>query len=248
MEHNVFSLTGKAVLVTGASSGIGRAVAVEVSRMGGRAIVTGRNHERLSATYDLLLGSDHEMIPCDLNSSDGRRRLIEGISEVDGIVNCVGIVDVVPFRFLSQERLQNMLDTNFVSSAVLVQQMLRAKRLRDAGSIVFMGSVSGTRRGILGNSAYSASKGAICGLAKNLALELAPKAIRVNTILPGMIETNVLKNSAISEGDFRKNIERYPLGRYGKPEEVAYLAVYLLSDASSWMTGSEIVLDGGFTI
>lgn len=248
MENSPFSLTGKKVLVTGASSGIGKAIAIEVSKMGAKVIVTGRNRERLEDCYRSLSGNDHHRVLADLTKGEERDSLIESLPAIDGLVNSAGIVDVLPFRFLTEQKLDNVMKANFYSSALLAQGVIKKKVLSDGGSIVFIASLSGPRKAVLGNSVYSASKSAICGLAKNIALELAPRKIRVNTILPGMIETPILENSPISEEDLKKNLARYPLGRYGRPEEVAYLAVYLLSDASVWMTGSELLLDGGFTL
>jgi NAD(P)-dependent dehydrogenase (short-subunit alcohol dehydrogenase family) len=136
---------------------------------------------------------------------------------------------------------------NFEAPIFLTQQILKQKKIEKEASIVFISSISGVFCSSIGGSAYSASKGAINGVVKNLAIELASQAIRVNSVNPGMIHTNIFEAGVISQEQLEEDMQKYPLKRYGKPEEVAYAVIYLLSDASKWVTGSNLLIDGGYT-
>ena len=153
-----------------------------------------------------------------------------------------------PFRFISDADVEMIMDVNFKAPAILLQQLLKKKRISKGASLVFISSIAGVWISFIGESLYSASKGAVNGLVKGMAIELAVKGIRVNCVNPGMIDTQFLKSGSISEEQLQEDAKRYPLGRYGKPEEVAYAVVYLLSDASVWMTGSNLLIDGGYTL
>lgn len=248
--YNPFSLSGKRVLVTGASSGIGRAIAIECSRMGAQIILTARNTERLDETLGMMDASQiHQVIPADLSSEEGLRLLVESVSEpLDGVVNCAGMAMPKPFRFISDTDMEMIMGVNFKAPAILLQQLLKKKRINKGASLVFISSIAGVWISFIGESLYSASKGAVNGLVKSMAIELAGKGIRVNSVNPGMIDTQFLKSGSITEEQLQEDAKRYPLGRYGKPEEVAYAVVYLLSDASTWMTGSNLLIDGGYTL
>lgn len=248
MEYNPFRLDGKSILVTGASSGIGRAIAIECSRMGASLIITGRNREQLNDTMLALNGNGHRMMAADLLKKEDIFTLVEDLPELDGIVHSAGIVKTLPFQFINYEDLSSVMETNLMAPAILSQLILKSRKLRKEASIVFISSISGTYCAIPGNSIYSASKGAVSGLARNMALELAPKKIRVNCVVPGMIETNLMKEGKITPDQIEEDVKRYPLKRYGKPEEVAYAVVYLLSDASRWVTGTNMLIDGGYTL
>lgn len=245
---NPFSLDRKTILVTGASSGIGRSIAIECSRYGAYLIISGRNEERLNETFTSLHGSNHRQIVADLQQSKDILHLAEVLSELDGLVHAAGIVKTLPFSYISHEDLTSIIETNLVAPAMLSQLLVKSKKLKNRASIVFISSISGTHCAIPGNSMYSASKGGIEGLMKNMALDLAPKKIRVNSIAPGMIDTGLLKDGTIDRAQLEEDMKRYPLKRYGKPEEVAWAAIYLLSDASQWVTGSSLLIDGGFTL
>lgn len=248
--YNPFSLSGKRVLVTGASSGIGRAIAIECSRMGAQIILTARNTERLDETLGMMDASQiHQVIPADLSSEEGLRLLVESVSEpLDGVVNCAGMAMPKPFRFILDTDMEMIMGVNFKAPAILLQQLLKRKRINKGASLVFISSIAGVWISFIGESLYSASKGAVNGLVKSMAIELAGKGIRVNSVNPGMIDTQFLKSGSITEEQLQEDAKRYPLGRYGKPEEVAYAVVYLLSDASTWMTGSNLLIDGGYTL
>ena len=249
-NYNPFSLKNKIILVTGASSGIGRAIAIECSKMEAIVILTARNNERLKETLSLMdNASVHKIISADLASDKELLNLANVIeTKLDGIVHCAGFTIPKLFQFFSEEEINSIMTVNFNAPVKLTQLLLKQKKINKPGSIVYISSISGVYCSYLAGSFYSASKGAINGIVKGLALELAPKGIRVNSINPGMIETDILKNSAITIEDLNKDRQKYPLKRYGKPEEVAYSAVYLLSDASEWMTGSNILIDGGYTL
>lgn len=250
MDYNPFSLKDKNILVTGASSGIGRAIAIECSKMGATVYLTARNKERLEETLEQMENPEfHSITIADLTLQNERLNLIGDLPErLDGVVQCAGFVITKPFAFVSEENLHDIMKINFEAPALLTQLLLKKKKILRGSSVVFISSISGVYVSIIANSIYSASKGAVNGIAKALALELASKDIRVNTITPGMIETNIISDEIITKEQLAEDAKRYPLKRYGKPEEVAYAAVYLLSDASKWITGSNLLIDGGYTL
>lgn len=248
MMNNPFSLEGKTILVTGASSGIGRATAIACSQMGAVVVVTGRNESRLQETLNALEGSGHQMIVADIANDDQIDYLVDQIPAINGLVNNAGITETCPTQFIKRDKLNRVLEVNTIAPILLTQRILKKKKLGKGGSIVFTCSISGTCVCVGGNVLYSASKGAIHGFMKNAALDLAHKGIRVNDVCPGMIDTHILDAGTISEEQLEIESQRYPMKRFGKPEEVAYGIIYLLSDASSFVTGSSIVIDGGFTL
>ena len=246
--NNPFSLEGKTILVTGASSGIGRATAIACSQMGAVVVVTGRNESRLQETLESLEGSGHQMIVADIANDDQIDYLVDQIPAINGLVNNAGITETCPTQFIKRDKLNRVMEVNTIAPILLTQRILKKKKLGKGGSIVFTCSISGTCVCVGGNVLYSASKGAIHGFMKNAALDLAHKGIRVNDVCPGMIDTHILDAGTISEEQLEIEAQRYPMKRFGKPEEVAYGIIYLLSDASSFVTGSSIVIDGGFTL
>jgi NAD(P)-dependent dehydrogenase (short-subunit alcohol dehydrogenase family) len=246
--RNPFSLKAKKIFVTGASSGIGRAVAIECSKLGAQMVITGRNEERLNDTFIKLEGNGHTQLISDLHGLINTSILDEKITGLDGIVHCAGIVKTFPFQFATAENLDLIMDTNFKYPVLITRRIMKDKIIIKNASIVFISSISGVNVSMPGNSIYSASKGAINGIVKGMALDLASKGIRVNSITPGMIETDILHDGTISEEQLKKDIKNYPMARYGRPEEIAYAAIYLLSDASSWVTGSNLLIDGGYTL
>lgn len=245
--YNPFTLGGKRILVTGASSGIGKAIAIESSKMRASIIITGRNEQRLKETYSLLEGHGHDLIVADLSIKEDLNRLHKELPVINGLVNCAGLTIPKPFKFVTDIDLKSVMDVNFEAPFMLTRSIVKSKKISKGGSIVFISSISGVKVSYVGGSIYSASKGAINGLSKSLAIELAPN-IRVNTIIPGMIDTNILSGGEISEQQLLEDIQHYPLKRYGTPKEVAFAAIYLLSDAASWITGSNLLIDGGYTL
>lgn len=245
-EYNPFSLKGKSILITGASSGIGRSTALECSKMGARVIISGRNKERLTETFAQLVGEGHQSVLADLNEENDLSYLVEQCVSLDGIVHCAGIVKYVPFTFIDNEKIEKMMRTNFISPMLLTKSLLKKRKINKEGSIVFISSLT-VHCATVGNGIYCATKGAMTSMANVLALEVKQKKIRVNCLLPGMVETDLLNHLTLTAEEFEKDKQQYPLG-YGKPEDVAYAAVYLLSNAAKWVTGSKIILDGGVSL
>lgn len=241
---NPFSLEGKTILVTGASSGIGKSVAISCSQMGATVILVGRNEDRLNETFQNLEGSGHSKFLCDLTDDDALRQMVAEMPVLNGIVHCAGIGFRTPAKLLTKQAVDKVMDANFKAPVLLQGSLLQKRKVDKGASIVFITSIA-TWSPSSGNSIYSASKGALLSYAKCLSLELAPRNIRVNCISPAMVRTNFITGIGISEEQFREDEGRYPLKRYGTPEDIAYLTIYLLSDASSWMTGSDVEISGG---
>lgn len=248
MSYNPYSLEGKTILVTGASSGIGKATAIECSKLGARVVITGRDEARLQQTLSSLEGEGHVVIAAGLGEDDGIRFLVERVPVLNGIVHAAGISDTVLFQFLKKERLENIFNINFFAPVVLSQLLLKKKLLQKGGSIVFLSSIDGPVTAHIGNSMYSATKGALSAMMQNMSIELASKGIRVNAVLPGMTETPLIHNDDITQEQLNKDMELYPLKRYADPREIAWAIIYLLSDASTFTIGASLVVDGGFTI
>lgn len=245
---NPFTLENKMLLITGASSGIGRQIAIESSKMGARLIITGRNKVRLEETYDKLEGTGHAQIIADVTVESEIELLVSDLPPLDGIVHAAGKINPKPFQFLSRQELELIMSTNFLGPVLMTNTILRKKIINKNASIIFISSISGVLCSSIGGTAYSASKGAINGIIKGMALDLAPKRIRVNSVLPGMVETGFFDGSSVSIEQIEEDKKCYPLGRFGKPEDIAYAVIYLLSDASSWVTGSSLLIDGGYTL
>ena len=243
-----FSLEGKTILITGASSGIGRAMAVACAEAGAVLVISGRNTERLSETLHNLKGDGHSMCAADLTKEEELAALVDFVPKLDGFVSNAGIANPLMLQFVESTDVELTLNTNAISVIHLTRLLLQEKKLKKEASVVFTSSINGNRCAYIGSTLYAASKAMLTGFMKAAALELAPKGIRVNCIEPGMIETELLKDGNISQEELDKDKLKYPLKRYGKPEEVAWAAVYLLSDATRWMTGSSLVLDGGYTL
>lgn len=246
--YNPFSLAGKTILITGASSGIGKATAIECSKLGAKVIITGRNRLRLEETFSSMSGNAHLLIEADLQYPSDIDMLIDSLPMLDGVVNNAGMTKTIPMAFISEEILLDVLRINTISPILITQKLLKRRKLAKSASIVFTSSISGNSVGVLGNTIYSTTKAAVNGFVKNAALELAPKNIRVNTVCPGMIDTGILSSGIITEEQLDEERKKYPFKRFGKPEEIAYAIIYLLSDASSFVTGSNLFIDGGFTL
>lgn len=244
--YNPFSLKGKTILVTGASSGIGRATAIECSKLGAIVIITGRNSECLQQTYDSLYGLGHLQIIADLNNLEDLTSLVNQVPILDGVVNNAGIAKTQPISFIKEEDLQKIFATNTFTPILLVKQLLRKKKINKNASLVFTSSVSAIKSD-LGNSVYGASKAALQSYVRYCARELAPKSIRANSIHPGMVTTPLITGGAHSDDDLQTDAQKYPLGRYGRPDEIAWSIIYLLSDASAWITGHSLIIDGGIS-
>jgi len=247
-QNNPFSLVGKTILVTGASSGIGRSIAAECSKMGAHLVITGRNEIRLNETFTSLAGENHVQLAADLSVEQDIENLVTSLPKLDGCVNNAGIIRPQLLQFSDKKDILEIFEANTFSSFMLTQKLIQNKKLNKNASIVFTNSISGVYCSAVGEALYSASKGAINGYLKGLALETANRGIRVNSVNPGVIETNLFNSTSMPTEELEEKKKKYPLKRFGKPEEVAYAVVYLLSDASLWVTGSNLVIDGGYTL
>lgn len=240
---NPFTLSGKTILVTGASAGIGRGIAIACAGMGARVILTARNVDRLQEALTMLEGEGHTYIAVDLTNEAERTALVEQLPALDGVVQCAGVGSRVPCKMLSQADLDYVMKPNAEAPMLLQAQLLSEKKVRKQASVVFIASAAATMPSA-GNAVYSASKAALVAYAKCLAQELAPRQIRVNCISPTMVWTDLALVGATAE-QLQEAQQLYPLKRYGQPGDIANLAIYLLSDASAWMTGSNIEITGG---
>ena len=241
--YNPYSLEGKRILVTGASSGIGRATAIECSRLGAEVIITGRNEARLQETLGRLEGEGHQLFVANLNKTEDIDALVAATGHLDGLVNNAGIGCPKPLKYIKISDLESVYQTNVFADMMLTKALLKKKCINKGGSLVFTSSIS-SRLNVPGNAIYASSKAAITSYMRSCAIELGDKQIRANAVLPGMVETKMIQNNYTQE-EMDKDKCLYALGRYGKPEEIAYAIIYLLSDASQWVTGTSLVIDGG---
>lgn len=246
--HNPFSLIGKTILVTGASSGIGRAIAIECSKLGANIILTGRNEARLQETLSHLEGGLHQCIIADITVDEDIIKLVEQLPTLTGCVHSAGILGLIPIQAITRSKIEQFEQINLHAPILLTKQLLKQKKLAKNSSVVFISSAAGVFRVSTANALYAVTKSGLDAFMRSAALELASKNIRFNSVNPAMIETESLTNIPISEEQKNANLAQYPIKRYGKPEEVAYATIYLLSDASAWTTGTEIKIDGGLTL
>ena len=250
MTYNPFSLKNKKVLVTGASSGIGRSVAIKCSKMGAEVIITARNKAKLNETFQLLeKNNNHLMVLADLSVQEDIEKLVVEIPSIDGFVSNAGIIKLIPVKFYTQDEIDNIFKVNIFAPMMLTKNLVKSKKLNNSASVVFTSSINGISRVSPANGIYASTKSALDAFMRTSALELASKGIRCNSVNPAMIETGILdKDGAVSAEQIGIDISKYPLKRYGKPEEVAHAIIFLLSDASSWITGTSLKIDGGRTL
>lgn len=251
MKQNIFSLEDKTILVTGASSGIGRGIAIQCALMGANVILNGRNRERLEETLQQMFHGNHTILEGDLSQLSEIERIVGELPVIQGWVNSAGIPKISPIKRFKLEDVQEILNVNTISSMMMLSLLLKCKKITRGASVVFISSISGVCVGTVGDTSYCASKGAVNGFTKGAAVELASQGIRVNSINPGLVPTNILQMAdsiASEEPLVDKMLDKYPLKRLGKPEDIGNGAVYLLSDASSWVTGQNLIIDGGFSI
>ncbi|GHT66723.1 3-oxoacyl-ACP reductase [Bacteroidia bacterium] len=247
IQNNPYNLNNKKILITGASSGIGRAISILCSQLGAKLIITGRDENRLTETFHSLSGNNHKKTIAELTNEDDILNLVSDLQNIDGFVHCAGINRRLLIQSVSQPFIDNILQVNFTSGVLLSKYLIGKRKLNNDASIVFISSIS-VNYPAKGNALYCASKGALNSFSKVMALELAPKGIRVNCIEPGMIAGAWLDKAPLTEEQLEQSRLKYPLQRFGTPEEVAYIAAFLLSDMTKWMTGSAIITDGGLTL
>ena len=246
MSYNPFSLEGKTILVTGAAGGIGRATSIECAKLGARLVLTDINEDGLKETLALLEGEGHCYSIANLTSQDALDALVADLPQLDGFVSNAGITKPTPVKFINKDDMERIMSINTLAPIYLTQRLLKKKKFNAGASLVFTVSVGGIYTTAPGNAMYSASKGALQVFVKNVALESAPR-IRCNSVNPGMVNTN-LAGRSYSDEDKTKDMETYPMKRYGEPRDVALAIVFLLSDASSWVTGHSLIIDGGKTL
>lgn len=241
---NPFSLKNKTILVTGASSGIGKGIALACAKMGANVIINGRNDARLQATLEEMAQGQHSIIVGDLTKMQDVKDVVSKCPALDGVVHCAGIGQRKLCKQLVEEDVDIMMLTNFKAPIMLQTELLKQKKIKKSASIVFVASIA-SESPTIGNAMYSASKGALKAYAKCLSVELASRLVRVNCISPAMVWTDLILKGGLTEEDLREDEKKYPLKRYGKPEDIANLAIYLLSDAASWMSNSDVRITGG---
>lgn len=242
---NPFSLKGKTILVTGASSGIGRETAIVCSKMGAEVFLTARNVERLEQTLAMMVGGNHKIIAADMTVQEDIDCIAAEVPELNGVVHCAGVGDRTLLKMVREKDIERVMKANFNAPVMLQRALLKKKKILPESSLVFIASRAPFAPTI-GNGIYAASKGAMIAYAKVLGLEVANQLIRVNCVCPAMVWTELVQRDAEINGvDYHELEKSYPLKRYGQPSDIANLVVYLLSDASCWMTGSCIDITGG---
>lgn len=241
---NPAAMTDKTILVTGASSGIGKEIALLCASLGAKVCAVGRNSFRLNQTVEALDGTGHQAHICDLTSQSDLQTLVDNLPQLHGVVHCAGIGSRVICKNIEQSDIDAVFTVNTFAPMLLQSALLREKKITKSASIVFIASMAPDKP-TAGNAIYSASKAAIIAYAKVLAVELAQRLIRVNCVSPAMIWTDLITADGIDEYTLKEDQNNYLLKRYGQPADVANLVAYLLSDVSSWMTGENIHITGG---
>lgn len=242
-----FELTGRTVLVTGASSGIGRQCCVAAATAGATVVATGRHQQRLQDTLSLLKGSGHAALQSDLTDASQLGELVRQVPPLDGLVHCAGAQKYLPLKFLTEKALREMTAVNYEAPVLLTQSLLKQNRIQPGASIVFIASLAAVSA-VKGNAAYSGSKAALVAVARVMALELASQRVRVNCLAPGMVKTPMAgqMTAVVSAEQMAEHEKQYPFG-FGLPEDVAHAVVFLLSTAGRWITGQTLIMDGGYT-
>ena len=240
------------ILVTGASSGIGKATAIECSKLGANLVITARNVDRLKDTFyvlDTSMGQQHQMVLVDASNVEGLDTLVSTLYALDGVSSNVGVViGNKPIKFIKEDDVPTVMNTNTYSHIILSRLLFKKKLLNKNASCVFTVSIGGTNSYVPGSAIYGISKAALESFVKYAAIEFAPRGIRCNSVCPGMIETPLINSDVLTDEDKTIDTDKYLLKRYGQPEEVARTTAFLLSDASSFITGTSIVVDGGYTV
>ncbi len=246
--YNPYSLEGRTILVVGASSGIGQRTAIECSKLGAKVVICARKPDALQETLTQMEGEGHQILLAELTNQEDLERLSKECPVVDGLVLSAGKGLTLPIQFATREKYDEIMDVNFYSQVETLRLLLKKKKISKGSSVVFVSSIGGVKIFNVGGAIYGASKSAIDATMKFCAKELAPKRIRVNSVNPGMTRTKFIERGTLTEEQFMADAEKYPLKRYGEPIDIALGIIYLLSDASSWVTGQALCIDGGITI
>lgn len=246
---NPFLLQGKTVLITGAAGGIGSETAKVAVSLGARVVLTDIREEPLENVLKALpqpAEGKHEAFPADLTNETSLKALVEACPALDGLVCNAGVMKLTPVPFITNEELQRIQSINLNAPILLTKSLIRKKKINKGGSIVFTASAAGVYRVSIGNAIYATTKCGIDAFMRTVALELGSKGIRCNSVNPGMVETALI--GGFTEEERQREIQNYPLGRFARPEDIAYGVAYLLSDASSFVTGTALKIDGGMTL
>ena len=247
---NPFTLRDRRILVTGATSGIGKAIALCCANMGAVVVGTGRDAERLELTLKALKAisvQPHLMVHADLTQAADREHLVSTLREpIDGLVHSAGISRLSPVRMITERHLREIQAINVEAPMLLTQALLKRNLIAGNGSIVCIASIA-AHIGVPGVAAYSGTKAALIAMMRCLAMEVVKRSIRVNCLSPALVESPLLDATAAMLGSMDEERKNYPLG-FGKPDDVANAVVFLLSGASRWITGTTIIMDGGLTI
>lgn len=249
MDYNPYSLEGKTILVTGGAGGIGSEVARVCSKLGARMVLTDIREDALQMAVTSLTKvgiGDHLAFKADLTNSDELTSLVDQIPEIDGFVCNAGIMKLILTQFITEEELRRIQNINLNAPILLTKTLLKKKRIKKGGSIVFTASAAGVYRVSMGNAIYATTKCGIDAFMRTVALEMGSKGIRCNSVNPGMVETALI--GGFTEEQKEKEKLNYPLRRFAKPEDIAFAIAYLLSDASSFVTGTSLKIDGGMTL
>ena len=248
--YNPFSLKGKTILITGAAGGIGSAVAKTCTLLGARVVLTDVREDALQATLASLpeakSGEPNLSFTADLTDAEQLASLVEFSPALDGLVCNAGIMKLTLTQFITEEELTRIQKINLNAPILLTRSFLKKKKIGKGGSIVFTASAAGVYRVSPGNGVYATTKCGIDAFMRTVALELGPKGIRCNSVNPGMVETALI--GSFTEEQKEKERQNYPLRRFAQPEDIANGIVYLLSDASSFVTGTALKIDGGMTL
>jgi NAD(P)-dependent dehydrogenase (short-subunit alcohol dehydrogenase family) len=244
-------LANRHFLVTGASSGLGRATAIAMAEAGARVTLMGRNGERLEETRGALAGDGHATVAtafADLEATANAVKILgDEHGTFDGIFHAAGTELVRPMRMFKNDHAAGLFEAALYGSLGIARAAASRGVLSDGASLVFMSSVAGLR-GTAGMVGYSAAKAAVDGMVRSLACELAPRHIRVNSIAAGAVETEMHARLAKTLGeDAIGDYERRHLLGFGRPSDIAHAALFLLGNASSWITGTTLSVDGGYT-
>lgn len=247
MSYNPYSLESKTILITGGAGGIGSEVARVCSKLGAKIILTDIREDALAvALSSLTPGSENVAIKADLTDATELQSLVDQIPEIDGFVCNAGIMKLVLTQFITEEELTRIQKINLNAPILLTKALLKKKKIRKGGSIVYTASAAGVYRVSMGNAIYATTKCGIDAFMRTVALECGPKGIRCNSVNPGMVETALI--GSFTDEQKEKEMQNYPLRRFAKPEDIALGIVYLLSDASSFVTGTALKIDGGMTL